>query len=65
VHALKGSARSIGAIALAQNASEIHESSKSISLLQITNNYTLLEICFSDTKDALLNYLEQLKSAAL
>ncbi len=65
VHALKGSARSIGATALADHASEIHEISKSYPSSQISNKYFILESTFDSTQNALVNYLEQLKSAAL
>lgn len=65
VHALKGSAKSIGATSLAEIASDIHESSRTISLLQLNNKYSSLENTFSETENALLAYLEQLESAAL
>jgi two-component system, sensor histidine kinase RpfC len=65
VHALKGSARSIGATALADHASEIHEISKAFQNSQISNKYIILKSSFDSTQNALLNYLEQLKSAAL
>jgi two-component system sensor histidine kinase RpfC len=65
VHALKGSARSMGATTLAHHASEIHEISKSFPNSQILTKYSNLEISFEATQNALLNYLEQLKSAAL
>jgi len=65
VHALKGSARSIGATALADHATEIHEISKSFQNSQILNKYSILKSSFDSTQNALLNYLEQLKSATL
>ncbi len=65
VHALKGSARSIGATALAKSASDIHDSTNSVNPIKLTNDYILLEQTFNETQNALLSYLEQIKSARL
>jgi len=65
VHALRGSAKSIGATALALDASAIHESTKSVSFSQITAKFNNLEKSFVSTQTALINYLEQLNAAAL
>jgi len=64
-HALKGSARSIGAIALAQAASEIHDYANSINIPEFSEKYKNLTTLYNATEDSLLLYLEQLRSAAL
>lgn len=65
VHALKGSARSIGAIALAESAEQIHQNTNSVNLIKVSDNYANLEESFKETQIALLSYLDQLKAATL
>ena len=65
VHALKGSARSIGASRLANIASELEEDASSFDKTDVPNRTKILQDCFSDTENALLKYLEQLESAAI
>lgn len=65
VHALKGSARSIGASHLANIASELQEEAASFDKQELPNRIAVLQDCFNDTKNALLKYLEQLESAAI
>jgi len=64
-HAIKGSARSIGATALAHKASVIHDNANSLSSINAIDNFTSLENTFYSTQDSLLNYLAKLESAAI
>jgi two-component system sensor histidine kinase RpfC len=65
MHALTGSARSIGASHLANIASDLQEEATSFDKKELTNRIAVLRDCFNDTKNALLKYLEQLESAAI
>lgn len=65
IHALKGSARSIGAIALAEQAAQIHDSARLIERKHLPHNLAKLRSCYSDTEAELLHYEKQLRSAAV
>jgi two-component system sensor histidine kinase RpfC len=65
VHALKGSARSIGAAALARQAVVIHDKSRSIDRKSLGRNIEVLRDCLERTETELLRYLEQLESAVM
>jgi two-component system sensor histidine kinase RpfC len=64
VHALKGSARSVGAAALAAQAAAIHDKSRFIERRLLPRQVGLLRTCFDRTETELRLYLERLKSAA-
>jgi two-component system sensor histidine kinase RpfC len=65
VHALKGSARSIGASALAKQAAAIHDRSQPIDRKALDRNIEILGTCLDRTEAELLRYLEQLESAVI
>ncbi|HEY7842023.1 MAG TPA: ATP-binding protein [Gammaproteobacteria bacterium] len=65
VHALKGSARSIGASALARQAAVIHDKSKAIDRATLNRNIEILGACLDRTEAELLRYLQQLESAVM
>jgi two-component system sensor histidine kinase RpfC len=65
VHALKGSARSIGASALAAQAAVIHDKSRAIDRRALNRNIEILSTCLDQTEAELLRYLEQLESAVI
>jgi two-component system sensor histidine kinase RpfC len=65
VHALKGSARSIGASALATQAAVIHDKSRTIDRRLLGRNIEILSSCLDQTEIELLQYLEQLESAVM
>ena len=65
VHALKGSARSIGASALAKQAVVIHDKSRAIDRKSLNRNIEILGACLERTETELLRYLEQLESAVM
>jgi len=65
VHAMKGSARSIGASALARQAAVIHDKSQAIDRKALNRNIEILAECLDRTEAELLRYLEQLASAVM
>lgn len=64
VHAIKGSAQSIGAVALAHRASIIHDKTNFMSSIQLKNSLNDLEDVFSHTQRDLLLYLKKLNAVA-
>ncbi|MND07393.1 Hpt domain protein [compost metagenome] len=65
MHALKGSARSIGASALARQAVVIHDKSRAIDRRALNRNIEILAEYLDQTETQLLAYLEQLESAVI
>ena len=63
-HALKGSARSIGAIELARRAAFVDSHSRPIEWKSLPRHVQDMEKCLDETRDELRNYLEHLQSAA-
>jgi HPt (histidine-containing phosphotransfer) domain-containing protein len=63
-HALKGSARSIGAEALAEQAAFIDAHSKPIEWKALPRQLDRLEQCLTETGVELHAYLERIESAA-
>ena len=64
-HAIKGSARSIGAVSLAQVASQIQDNVHAGILIGLPALYSELSHEFELTESALNKYLEKLDSTAL
>lgn len=64
-HAIKGSARSIGAMSLAEIAAEIQNRSNDESIADLLTLCTTLNENFELTKSSLAQYLKKLDSAAL
>jgi two-component system sensor histidine kinase RpfC len=64
-HAMKGSAQSIGAVALANCASKIYKISTGANQGDITTVTSSLMEIYEQTQSALISYLEKLESAAL
>ncbi|MBI2993638.1 MAG: response regulator [Gammaproteobacteria bacterium] len=65
LHALKGSASSIGALSLAEQATLLRDDARHIDRRNLPRLLANLKACHADTETELLRYLSRLRSAAI
>ncbi len=65
LHALKGSSRSIGATSLASNASTMYQDLNAFNNDKTQSHIKTLQLTYENTREALLEHLDKLDSAAL